>query len=89
MDKEIKKVDVKVKVEDDGHIVLKTKEKELPTKVVQEIIDEIVGAVIFMSNKKQEKELPINKIELLIWQVFAITEMLAILILVLKIKGVV
>lgn len=78
---------VKVKVAEDGRIVIKTRAKELPTKVVQELIDNIVGNVVFMFNRK-EKETPTRtKKELIFWQVVAIVELITLFIAILKLKG--
>ena len=41
-----------IDVQEDGHIVLKTEAEEIPTIVVQKVLDNVVGTVIKMTKEK-------------------------------------
>jgi hypothetical protein len=43
---------INIDVQEDGHIVLKTEAEEIPTIIVQQVLDNVVGTVIKITKEK-------------------------------------
>lgn len=87
--KEIRKeVVVGLGVEKDGHVVINTNAEELPTDVVQQILDEVICKIV---NTSTDKNLRIEIIELRrelrTWKILAFFALAMMFIAILKMKG--
>ena len=84
-----KEIIVGLSVEKDGHVVIQTKAEELPTDVVQQIMDEVIGRIIHLnSNKNLLEEVIETRKELKIWRLIAFLATAIMFLVLLKMKGV-
>ena len=84
-----KKIIVSLGIEKDGHIVIQTEAEELPTDVVQQIMDEVIGRIIHLnSDKHLLEEIIETKKELRIWRLIAFLATAMMFLVLLKMKGV-
>lgn len=84
-----KEIIVGLSVEKDGHVVIQTKAEELPTDVVQQIMDEVIGRIIHLnSNKNLLEEIIETRKELKIWRLIAFLATAIMFLVLLKMKGV-
>lgn len=84
-----KEIIVGLSVEKDGHVVIQTKAEELPTDVVQQIMDEVIGRIIHLnSDKILLKEIIETKKELRVWRLIAFLATVMMFLVLLKMKGV-
>ena len=84
-----KEIIVGLSVEKDGHIVIQTKAEELPTDVVQQIMDEVIGRIIHLNSDKNLREVIIEtRKELKIWRLIAFLATAIMFLVLLKMKGV-
>lgn len=89
--KEIRKeIIVGLGVEKDGHVVINTDAEEIPTEVVQQIMDEVICKIIAMNTDKnlREEVMDLRK-EVRIWKILAIFAIAMMFITLLKMKGVI
>ena len=84
-----KEIIVDLSVEKDGHVVIQTKAEELPTDVVQQIMDEVIGRIIHLNSDKNllEKIIETRK-ELRVWRLIALLATAMMFLVLLKMKGV-
>ena len=84
-----KEIIVGLSVEKDGHVVIQTKAEELPTDVVQQIMDEVIGRIIHLNSDKNLREIIIEtRKELKIWRLIAFLATTIMFLVLLKMKGV-
>lgn len=84
-----KEIIVGLSVEKDGHVVIQTKAEELPTDVVQQIMDEVIGRIIHLnSNKNLLEEIIETRKELKVWRLIAFLATAMMFLVLLKMKGV-
>ena len=84
-----KEIIVGLSVEKDGHVVIQTKAEELPTDVVQQIMDEVIGRIIHLNSDKNLREIIIEtRKELRIWRLIAFLTTAIMFLVLLKMKGV-
>lgn len=84
-----KEIIVGLSVEKDGHVVIQTKAEELPTDVVQQIMDEVIGRIIRLnSDKKLLEEIIETRKELRVWRLIAFLVTAMMFLVLLKMKGV-
>lgn len=84
-----KEIIVGLSVEKDGHVVIQTKAEELPTDVVQQIMDEVISRIIHLNSDKTllEKIIETRK-ELKVWRLIAFLATAMMFLVLLKMKGV-
>lgn len=89
--KEIRKeIVVGLGVEADGHVVINTEASEIPTEVVQQIMDEVICRIIATNTDKNLREEVIEtRRELRTWKILAIFAIVMMFIMILKMKGVI
>lgn len=84
-----KEIIVGLSVEKDGHVVIQTKAEELPTDVVQQIMDEVISRIIHLnSNKNLLEEIIETRKELKVWRLIAFLATAIMFLVLLKMKGV-
>ena len=84
-----KEIIVGLSVEKDGHVVIQTKAEELPTDVVQQIMDEVIGRIIHLNSDKNLREVIIEtRKELKIWRLIAFLATAIMFLVLLKMKGI-
>ena len=84
-----KEIIVGLSVEKDGHVVIQTKAEELPTDVVQQIMDEVIGRIIHLNSDKNLREVIIEtRKELRVWRLIAFLATTMMFLVLLKMKGV-
>jgi len=75
---------VGIDVQENGHIVLKTEAEEIPTVVVQQILDNVVGTVIKITKEKYN-EVPQNSNEKL-YKFIALLEFVVLILIAIKLS---
>lgn len=84
-----KEIIVGLSIEKDGHVVIQTKAEELPTDVVQQIMDEVIGRIIHLNSDKNLREVIIEtRKELKVWRLIALLATAMMFLILLKMKGV-
>ena len=84
-----KEIIVSLGIEKDGHVVIQTEAEELPTDVVQQIMDEVIGRIIHLNSDKNLREVIIEtRKELKIWRLIAFLATTIMFLVLLKMKGV-
>lgn len=84
-----KEIIVSLGIEKDGHVVIQTKAEELPTDVVQQIMDEVIGRIIHLnSDKTLLEEIIETRKELKVWRLIAFLATAMMFLVLLKMKGV-
>lgn len=84
-----KEIIVGLGIEKDGHVVIQTEAEELPTDVVQQIMDEVIGRIIHLnSDKNLREEIIETRKELRVWRLIAFLATAIMFITLFKMKGV-
>lgn len=76
---------VGIDVQENGHIVLRTEAEEIPTVVVQQILDNVVGTVIKITKEKYS-EVPQQNTSEKLYKFIALLEFVVLILIAIKLS---